>query len=568
MKPLSSLKDFLNRPISLRPSKGVSDRHVGARRRVSRRRKAARPRFNLQMGASLRPRIRHLRRRLNGISLTLPGRRSPGAGAIRRGTRPTGSFKLNIRGLKRGAGARASDGSSKKLDAGSMLRRSHRLDAGAMLRRSRSLTIARRAGGDVVGLDIQPGFIAAVEADVNGSIRAARVATATLEGDVMPEGEVADEEALSAALREVFADNTMGRRVRIGVANQRTVLRILEVPPLKDAKELAAAVRFQAQDQVPMPLSNAVLDFHALGVIDTPGGPRQRVVLVAAQRDMIERLVGAVRNAGLRPVGVDLSAFALIRALFKPDAEHAGRVLYLNVDGLTNLAIAEGTSCRFNRVVGVGLEGIADEMARRTGVSRAEARRLLAAVDLTAPLDLAPPLDLATPIELSVPVQAESPFATPEQPERALPAEPDFNRPPAGIEEPTTGEPIYNDAREVREVAMSFAKRADPAPEPQAPRTLSQREVRAALEDGIRELVGEVRNTLDFHASQDGGGDVSHVVLSGQALDVPGFAEKLQAGLAMDVHSEAVGLTGVAGETASAGRLAVAAGLATVEAPR
>ena len=49
------------------------------------------------------------------------------------------------------------------------------------------------------------------------------------------------------------------------------------------------------------------------------------------------------------------------------------------------------------------------------------------------------------------------------------------------------------------------------------------------LENGIREISGEVRNSLDFHRSQDGGGEVSHVVLSGAAQDIPGFAEALQA---------------------------------------
>ncbi len=176
------------------------------------------------------------------------------------------------------------------------------------------------------------------------------------------------------ALRELFGDSRLSRRVRLGVANQRTVLRTLELPPVTDRKELAAAVRFQAQDQVPMPLSNAVLDFHPLGVFDTPDGPRQRVVLVAAQRDMIQRLLAAVRNAGLRPEGVDLSAFALIRSLYRPDPEHADRVLYLNVDGLTNMAIAEGTTCRFTRVVGGGIEAMASELAERRSIPLVEAR--------------------------------------------------------------------------------------------------------------------------------------------------------------------------------------------------
>ena len=237
------------------------------------------------------------------------------------------------------------------------------------------LKLGRRSGVDVVGLDIQPGFVAAVRARVNGSIVAEQAASLALPGDAVRDGEVVDEDALSEALRELFAKSGLGKRVRVGVANQRTVLRTLELPPVTDHKELAAAVSFQAQDQVPMPLSNAVLDFHPLGIVDTPAGPRQRVVLVAAQRDMVERLLAAVRRAGLTPEGVDLSAFALIRSLYRPDpasspeGDQPGRVLYLNVDGLTNLAIAEGTVCRFTRVVGSGLEGMASELAERRSIA-------------------------------------------------------------------------------------------------------------------------------------------------------------------------------------------------------
>ena len=247
-----------------------------------------------------------------------------------------------------------------------------------------------RSGPAVVGLDIQPGFVGAVQAHVNGSIVAQRAAVLPLPSDAVREGEVVDEAALSEVLRELFSSERLATRVRVGVANQRTVMRTLELPPMTDRKELAAAVQFQAQDQVPMPLTNAVLDFHPLGIVDTPAGPRQHVVLVAAQRDMVEHLLGAVRGAGLQPVGIDLSAFALIRSLYQhvpvAEDEHAGRVVYLNVDGLTNLAIAEGLICRFTRVVGGGLEGMAGELAERRGIPLTDARALLAAVDLTMPV--------------------------------------------------------------------------------------------------------------------------------------------------------------------------------------
>jgi type IV pilus assembly protein PilM len=355
----------------------------------------------------------------------------------------------------------------------------------------------RRRTEQLVGLDIQPGYVAAVKASVNGSVLVERAAGAALPGDAMREGEVLDEGALAETLHELFAKSRLDRRVRVGVANQRTVLRVLELPPLTDHKELAAAVRFQAEDQMPMPIQSAVLDFHPLGVVETAAGPRQRVAVVAAQRDMVERLLASVRRAGLRPEAVDLSAFALIRSLHRTqqDGEQAdgaqaadgaagepSRVLYLNVGGLTNMAIAEGTVCRFTRVVGGGLEPIAATIAERRQIPLDEARELLASTELT-------------------------------------------------------GEPSEQD------------------------------EVRSVLEGGVREIASEVRNSIDFHRMQDGGGEVSSVVLSGPAIALAGFTACMSSELAIAVRPQTVGFVGEAGGEVAPERLAVAAGLAIEEAP-
>jgi type IV pilus assembly protein PilM len=380
-----------------------------------------------------------------------------------------------------------------------------------------NFNLGRRGGADIVGLDIQPGHVAAVQARVNGSIVVKHAAGASLPADIVREGEVLDEGVLAETLRELFKDGELSRRVRLGVANQRTVLRTLELPPITDRKELDAAVRFKAQDEVPMPLSNAVLDFHPLGIFDSPDGPRQRVVLVAAQRDMVQRLLAAVRDAGLRPEGIDLSAFALIRSLYRPDPEHAGRVLYLNVDGLTNMAIAEGTACRFTRVVGGGIEAMASELAERRSIPLVEARALIAAADLTV-------------------------RAAPEPAAQTAVAEAEAALEPDGVADPEAPTAIVEE--------------------------LAPDDVRTVLENGIREIAGEVRNSLEFHRSQEGGGEVSLVVLSGSALDLPGFAEALQDQLGVQVERESVRLDEQDLGGVSAHRLAIAAGLAVEEVPQ
>ena len=256
---------------------------------------------------------------------------------------------------------------------------------------------ARNQRRSVVGLDIEPSFLAAAEVRANGTIALERAATAPLEPGVMRDGEVADVEGLADALKPFFHDNNLGKRVRLGVANQRIVVRTIDVPTLTDPKELAAAVRFQAQEHIPMPLDLAVLDFQRLGTVETEQGERTRVMLVAARRDMVDRLLEAVRRAGLRPEGVDLSAFAMIRALHAapptPEGEEtaeggsARSVLYVSVGGLTNLAIAENAVCRFTRVAAGGLEGMVVQLAERRGLTLEHSRQWLNHVGLNIPVE-------------------------------------------------------------------------------------------------------------------------------------------------------------------------------------
>jgi type IV pilus assembly protein PilM len=239
----------------------------------------------------------------------------------------------------------------------------------------------------LVGLDIDATGIVAASVVVNGRVRVERVAFAPLEPGIIRDGEVADVDGLADALRTLYRENKgLDKRVRVGLANQKIVVRVVDLPYLEDAKELAAAVRFQAQDQLPMPLEHAVLDHQPLAVVNDAAGRRQRVLLVAARREMVERVLAALRSAGLKPEGVDLSAFATVRALHRagPDDE---LVLYLAIGGLTNLAVARGTECTFARASGSGVEALAIELAERAGLTLEHAYGWLAHVGVQAPVE-------------------------------------------------------------------------------------------------------------------------------------------------------------------------------------
>lgn len=355
----------------------------------------------------------------------------------------------------------------------------------------------------LVGLEIEPGQLIAAQSRVNGHVVVERAAGQPIAPNVVRDGEVIDVPGLSAALEELFDGSGLDKRVRIGIANQRIVMRQIELPPITDPKELRNAVYFQAQDEIPMPIDSVVLDYHALGVSDTEAGPRMQVLLVAARRDMVERILLAARQAGLRPEGVDLAAFGMIRALRPLDGPPDEQVLYLSIGGLTNLAIARGSTCQFTRVITTGVEHIVAEVAATAGVPLADARRLISAAGGDAVTD--------APVVVPANVQ--------------------------GV------------------VATAAADHGEVA--------------RTALADGIRRIAAEVRNSLDFHLSSHGDGSVSRAVLTGPALDLPGFDVSLGRELGLTLTRGSVDL---ASEAASGhvpmSRLAVAAGLSLLEGPQ
>jgi type IV pilus assembly protein PilM len=157
------------------------------------------------------------------------------------------------------------------------------------------------------------------------------------------------------------------------------------VPPVDDPKLLEELVRSEAPDHIPVPMDEAILDYQSLGRVETPAGPRTRVVIVAVRREMVDRLVAATREAGLDVVGIDLSAFAMVRALHSPDSDQA--VLYVNLAGLTNVAVANATGCLFTRAATGGLDAMLQALAERRGLTVEHARGWMRHVGLVTPLD-------------------------------------------------------------------------------------------------------------------------------------------------------------------------------------
>src|SRR5262249_3359561 len=245
----------------------------------------------------------------------------------------------------------------------------------------------RQKKQEIVGLKIGASQIAASRVVNNGSAKLEQLARVPLEPGVVLGGEVRDVPALAAALDRFFNDNKLPRRgIRLGLGNNRIGVRTLDIEGIDDERQLANAVRFRAHEALSIPLDQAVLDYRVVSEkVDEAGRVSRRVLLAAAYQEPIDRYVEACRAAKLELSGIDVEAFALLRAVAPHQTDSnsvaASVVVSIGHDRST-LAISDGTVCDFMRVLDWGGAKLEAAIGREVGLTAAEARKLKDVLDL------------------------------------------------------------------------------------------------------------------------------------------------------------------------------------------
>ncbi len=247
-----------------------------------------------------------------------------------------------------------------------------------------------RGAKRLVGLKIGASQLAAARIANNGSAELLQVAREPLTPGIVVGGELRDPDALAAALKEFFDKYKLPKKgVRLGIANNRIGVRTFDIAGISDQKQLDNAIRFRAQEALPIPIEEAVLDYQVLGEsTDEEGQPAKRILLVVAYRELIDRYVEACKKAGIALTGIDLEAFALLRALQAPqegagDDEAAALVAVAIGHERSTFAVSDGRVCEFTRVLEWGGAALNVAIARVLDAAPSEVEGVKRALALT-----------------------------------------------------------------------------------------------------------------------------------------------------------------------------------------
>ena len=324
-----------------------------------------------------------------------------------------------------------------------------------------------RMGSRAIGLDIDRGALKAVQVSGSAGAYALRhVGYHRLPPGSIVEGEVADADVLAAEIREFWSSHSFkGKAVVLGVANAKVVVRLLDFPRMPE-EDLRSAISFEAQDHIPMALEEAVFDYVVLGPQEE-GSDLDRILVVAAHKEMIDRYSAAVRASGLKPAGIDVKALALTRSTLPDTFFDEGATLLIDVGTeITNLAITQGGNPTLTRFIPSGLDRFVESVSEATKLPEDQAER-----------------------------EALNPRVRLGYDAQSAPEDADDDPVPA-VEEAA--------AQEDFDPALVY-------------------DVRRGVEEAVQALAEDVLRSIEYHHSQPGTREVTGAFVSGEGALIPGL---------------------------------------------
>lgn len=188
-----------------------------------------------------------------------------------------------------------------------------------------------------------------------------------VDGNVMNAGAVVD------ALQRLWKARKIRQRdVALSISGHSVIIKKIPVPLMTD-DELEEQIHWEAEQHIPFDINDVEIDYEVLTRREDQG--QMDILLVAAKKDEINDYAQVARESKLRPMVVDIDAFALQNCFeLNYGFEPSETVALLNVGAsLTTINIVQGGVTMFTRDMASGGNGITEEIQKQLGVSFEEA---------------------------------------------------------------------------------------------------------------------------------------------------------------------------------------------------
>jgi type IV pilus assembly protein PilM len=211
----------------------------------------------------------------------------------------------------------------------------------------------------LTGIDIGSHTIKLIEIEREGEALTLRAAgSAPTPQKALTSNLPADQKAVAVAVRQLIKDTgAKAANVALALPESQVFTRVIEVPHLS-ARELSSAIRWEAEQYIPLPLEQVNMDFSVLRDTRDTGTTMMEVLLVATPRVLLDRYLTFLELAELTPVAAETEIIATARALSRAASAVKTAMIVSIGAQTTDLSILRSGILAFTRSIAAGGEAL------------------------------------------------------------------------------------------------------------------------------------------------------------------------------------------------------------------
>ncbi|MBI3577585.1 type IV pilus assembly protein PilM [Candidatus Gottesmanbacteria bacterium] len=182
-----------------------------------------------------------------------------------------------------------------------------------------------------------------------------------------------DWEAVAVIVKKLFKDTaTKAESINIALPESQVFTRIIEVPALS-SRELTSAIKWEAEQYIPLPLDDVTVDFTVLRDAAATGTNKMDVLLVASPKTLVEKYVTILEMSDLSVNAVETEILATTRALVKT-IPNVKTVMIASLGAqTTDFAIVRDGVLAFTRSIAAGGEALSRSLSQKLGFEMIQA---------------------------------------------------------------------------------------------------------------------------------------------------------------------------------------------------
>jgi len=172
--------------------------------------------------------------------------------------------------------------------------------------------------------------------------------------------------ALATAIKKLYQETKIQTKNVVSALPQDQVFtQVITLPQLSE-DELLSALKWEAEQFVPIPLNEVTLSHQVIGQVKENAKQKMEVLVAAAPSRLIDKTLAVLKTAGLNPVSLEIEIMALARSLVPPNPQ---AVLVVDLGAkATDFAVVENGQIIFVRSIPTAGEAITRALSSSLGL--------------------------------------------------------------------------------------------------------------------------------------------------------------------------------------------------------